>query len=231
VAIMGEDTGIKEGDIVKRTGKIAQVPVGEAVLGRVVDGTGQPIDGKGPIEGAETRRVKWWLRVSSPVKGVHEPCYTGLKAVDGMTPVGRGQRELIIGDRQIGKTPVPSMPSWPRRTPTFTASTWLPARRNPRWPRLWTCWKNTVPWNTPRSFVPPPPTRPPCSTSPPMPECAMGEYFRDKGQHALIIYDDLSKQAAAYRQVSLLLRRPPGREAFPATFSTTIPACWSAPPS
>ena len=101
---MGEDTEIKEGDIVKRTGRIAQVPVGEAVLGRVVDGMGAPIDGKGPIEGAETARVEMVAPGVIARKSVHEPCYTGLKAVDGMTPVGRGQRELIIGDRQIGKT-------------------------------------------------------------------------------------------------------------------------------
>ena len=104
VAIMGEDTEIKEGDIVKRTGRIAQVPVGEPVLGRVVDGMGAPIDGKGPIEGAETARVEMVAPGVIARKSVHEPCYTGLKAVDGMTPVGRGQRELIIGDRQIGKT-------------------------------------------------------------------------------------------------------------------------------
>ena len=106
IAIMGEDIHIKEGDIVKRTGKIAQVPVGEAVLGRVLSGVGEPIDGKGPIEGAETRRVEMVAPGVIARKSVHEPCYTGLKAVDAMTPVGRGQRELIIGDRQIGKTAV-----------------------------------------------------------------------------------------------------------------------------
>ena len=215
VAIMGEDTEIKEGDIVKRTGKIAQVPVGEAVLGRVVDGTGQPIDGKGPIEGAETRRVEMVAPGVIARKGVHEPCYTGLKAVDGMTPVGRGQRELIIGDRQIGKTAV-AIDAILAQKETDVYCIYVASGQK----------KSTVAqvvdvlekhgameYTTVVCAAASDPAT--LQYVAPYAGTAMGEYFRDKGQHALIIYDDLSKQAAAYRQVSLLLRRPPGREAFP----------------
>ncbi len=215
VAIMGEDTEIKEGDIVKRTGKIAQVPVGEAVLGRVVDGTGLPIDGKGPIEGAETRRVEMVAPGVIARKGVHEPCYTGLKAVDGMTPVGRGQRELIIGDRQIGKTAV-AIDAILAQKDTDVYCIYVASGQK----------KSTVAqvvdvlekhgameYTTVVCAAASDPAT--LQYIAPYAGTAMGEYFRDKGQHALIIYDDLSKQAAAYRQVSLLLRRPPGREAFP----------------
>jgi len=215
IAIMGEDIHIKEGDIVKRTGRIAEVPVGEAVLGRVVDGTGLPIDGKGPIEGADTRRVEMVAPGVIARKSVHEPCYTGLKAIDAMTPVGRGQRELIIGDRQIGKTAV-AIDAILAQKDTDVYCIYVACGQK----------KSTVAqvhavlekhgamaYTTIVSA---------CASDPatlqyiaPYAGCAMGEYFRDKGQHALIIYDDLSKQAAAYRQVSLLLRRPPGREAYP----------------
>ncbi|RLD90072.1 MAG: F0F1 ATP synthase subunit alpha [Bacteroidetes bacterium] len=215
IAIMGEDTGIKEGDMVKRTGRIAEVPVGPAVLGRVVDGTGAPIDGKGPIDNSETSRVEMVAPGVIARKGVHEPCYTGLKAVDGMTPVGKGQRELIIGDRQIGKTAC-AVDAILAQKDTDVYCIYVACGQK----------KSTVAqvhavlekhgameYTTIVSA---------CASDPatlqfvaPYAGCAMGEYYMNNGKHALIIYDDLSKQAAAYRQVSLLLRRPPGREAYP----------------
>ncbi len=215
VAVMGEDIHIKEGDMVKRTGRIAEVPVGEAVLGRVVDTTGAPIDGKGPIDAKETRRIEVVAPGVIARKSVHEPCYTGLKAVDGMTPVGRGQRELIIGDRQIGKTAC-AVDAILAQKDTDVYCIYVACGQK----------KSTVAqvaavlekhgameYTTIVSA---------CASDPaslqylaPYAGTSMGEYFRDNGKHALIIYDDLSKQAASYRQVSLLLRRPPGREAFP----------------
>ncbi len=215
VAIMGEDTQIKEGDIVKRTARIAEVPVGEAVLGRVVDATGAALDGKGAIESEHNRRVEMVAPGVIARKSVHEPCYTGLKAVDAMTPVGRGQRELIIGDRQIGKTAV-AIDAILAQKETDVYCIYVACGQK----------KSTVAqvhavlekhgameYTTIVSA---------CASDPatqqflaPYAGCAMGEYYRDSGKHALIIYDDLSKQAAAYRQVSLLLRRPPGREAYP----------------
>jgi len=215
VAIMGEDVTIKEGDIVKRTGKIAQVPVGEAVLGRVLSGVGEPIDGKGPIEGAEIRRVEMVAPGVIARKGVHEPCYTGLKAIDAMTPVGRGQRELIIGDRQIGKTAVAIDAILAQKDTDVYCIYVASGQKKSSVAQVVNILEKhgAMEYTTVIAA---------CASDPatlqylgPYAGTAMGEYFRDKGQHALIIYDDLSKQAAAYRQVSLLLRRPPGREAFP----------------
>jgi F-type H+-transporting ATPase subunit alpha len=215
VAIMGDDTHIKEGDIVKRTKRIAEVPVGEAVLGRVVDATGAPIDGKGPIDAKEFRRVEMVAPGVIARKSVHEPCYTGLKAVDAMTPVGRGQRELIIGDRQIGKTAVAIDAILAQKeTDIYCIYVACGQKKSTVAQVAAVLEKNgAMEYTTIVSA---------CASDPatqqfiaPYAGCAMGEYFRDKGQHALIIYDDLSKQAAAYRQVSLLLRRPPGREAYP----------------
>jgi F-type H+-transporting ATPase subunit alpha len=215
VAIMGEDITIKEGDIVKRTGRIAQVPVGEAVLGRVLSGAGEPIDGKGPIEGAETRRVEMVAPGVIARKSVHEPCYTGLKAVDAMTPVGRGQRELIIGDRQIGKTAVAIDAILAQKDTDVYCIYVASGQKKSSVAQVVNILEKhgAMEYTTVIAA---------CASDPatlqylgPYAGTAMGEYFRDKGQHALIIYDDLSKQAAAYRQVSLLLRRPPGREAFP----------------
>ncbi|MBS3757640.1 MAG: F0F1 ATP synthase subunit alpha [Desulfobacterales bacterium] len=215
IAVMGEDTEIKEGDIVKRTGRIAEVPVGEAVLGRVVSAVGEPIDGKGPIEGAETSRIE---RVAPGVidrKSVHEPCYTGLKAIDAMTPVGRGQRELIIGDRQIGKTAVAVDAILAQKNTDVYCIYVACGQKQATVAQVVSVLEKygAMEYTTVVSA---------CASDPatqqyiaPYAGCAMGEYFRDKGQHALIIYDDLSKQAAAYRQVSLLMRRPPGREAYP----------------
>lgn len=215
IAIMGHGTHIKEGDMVKRTGKIAQVPVGEAVLGRVVDGTGEPIDGKGPIDAKEFSRVEMVAPGVIARKSVHEPCYTGLKAVDAMTPVGRGQRELIIGDRQIGKTAVAIDAILAQKDTDIYCIYVACGQKKSTVAQVVAVLEKygAMEYTTVVSA---------CASDPatlqyiaPYSGCAMGEYFRDKGQHALIIYDDLSKQAASYRQISLLLRRPPGREAYP----------------
>lgn len=215
VAILGEDIHIKEGDIVKRTGRIAEVPVGEEVLGRVIDATGAPIDGKGPIEAKQTRRIEMIAPGVIQRQPVNQPLYTGLKAIDAMTPIGRGQRELIIGDRQIGKTAI-CVDAIIRQKDTgvkcvyvaigqkkSTVAQVVEALRR-HGAMDYTCVVSA------------------CASDPATLQyvaayagCSMGEYFRDNGQDALILYDDLSKQAVAYRQISLLLRRPPGREAFP----------------
>ncbi len=215
VAVLGEVTHIKEGDIVKRTGKIAQVPVGEALLGRVIDATGAPIDGKGPIETTEFRRIEMIAPGVIQRQPVNQPMYTGLKAVDAMTPIGRGQRELVIGDRQIGKTAI-CIDAIIRQKDTGVKCIYVAIGQK----------KSTVaqvvenlrkhgamPYTCVVSA---------CASDPATLQyisafagCSIGEYFRDRKQDALIIYDDLSKQAVAYRQISLLLRRPPGREAFP----------------
>ena len=215
VAIMGDDSAIKEGDIVKRTGRIAEVPVGDAVLGRVVDATGAPLDGKGPIDQSVTSRVEMVAPGVIARKSVHEPCYTGLKAVDAITPVGRGQRELIIGDRQIGKTAVAIDAILAQKdTDIFCIYVACGQKKSTVAQVHAVLEKHGAMEYTTIVAA--------CASDPatqqfvaPYAGCAMGEYYRDKGQHALIIYDDLSKQAAAYRQVSLLLRRPPGREAYP----------------
>ena len=215
VAIMGEDIHIKEGDIVKRTGRIAQVPVGEAVVGRVVTAMGEPLDGKGPIQASEYRRVEMVAPGVIARKSVHEPCYTGLKAIDAMTPVGRGQRELIIGDRQIGKTAIAIDAILAQKDSGIFCIYVACGQKKSSVAQVAAVLEKhgAMAYTTIVAA---------CASDPatlqfiaPYAGCAMGEYFRDKGQHALIIYDDLSKQAAAYRQVSLLLRRPPGREAYP----------------
>ena len=214
-AVLGDVEHIKEGDIVKRTGKIAEVPVGPAMEGRVVDGVGMPIDGLGPIETKETRKIEVIAPGVIARKSVHEPCYTGSKAVDAMTPVGRGQRELIIGDRQIGKTALCVDAIIAQKETDMhciyvaigqkksTVALVVEALRKHGAMEYTTvvaaCASDPAPLQYIAAYA----------------GCAMGEYFRDNGQHALIIYDDLSKQAVAYRQLSLLLRRPPGREAYP----------------
>jgi len=214
-AIMGEDIHIKEGDMVKRTGRIAQVPVGEAVLGRVVSGVGEPLDGKGPIETETYSRVEMVAPGVIARKSVHEPMYTGLKAVDAMTPVGRGQRELIIGDRQIGKTACAIDAILAQKDSDIFCIYVACGQKKSTVAQVHAVLEKAgaMEYTTIVSA---------CASDPatlqylaPYSGCAMGEYFRDKGQHALIIYDDLSKQAVAYRQISLLLRRPPGREAYP----------------
>ena len=215
IAIMGEGVHIKEGDMVKRTGRIAQVPVGEAVLGRVVSGVGEPIDGKGPIDAKEFRRVEMVAPGVIARKSVHEPMYTGLKAVDAMTPVGRGQRELIIGDRQIGKTACAIDAILAQKDSDIFCIYVACGQKKSTVAQVHAVLEKNgaMEYTTIVSA---------CASDPatlqylaPYSGCAMGEYFRDKGQHALIVYDDLSKQAVSYRQISLLLRRPPGREAYP----------------
>lgn len=215
IAIMGEDTGIKEGDMVKRTGRIAEVPVGEEVLGRVVTAVGEPIDGKGPIEAKHFSRVEMVAPGVIARKSVHEPCYTGLKAVDAMTPVGRGQRELIIGDRQIGKTACAIDAILAQKNTDVYCIYVACGQKKSTVAQVVAVLEKygAMEYTTVVAA---------CASDPatlqfiaPYAGCAMAEYFRDNGKHSLIIYDDLSKQAAAYRQVSLLLRRPPGREAYP----------------
>ena len=214
-AILGDVREIEEGDIVKRTGRIAEVPVGPEMEGRVVDGIGQPIDGKGPINAKETRKIEVLAPGVIARKSVHEPCYTGAKAVDAMTPVGRGQRELVIGDRQIGKTALCVDAIIAQKNSGIhciyvaigqkqsTVALVVEALRKFGAMEYTTvvaaCASDPAPMQYVSAFA----------------GCAMGEYFRDKGEHALIIYDDLSKQAVSYRELSLLLRRPPGREAYP----------------
>jgi F-type H+-transporting ATPase subunit alpha len=215
VAVMGDDFDIKEGDMVKRTGRIAEVPVGEAVLGRVLSAVGEPLDGKGPVDAKETRRVEMVAPGVIDRKGVHEPMYTGAKAVDAMTPVGRGQRELVIGDRQIGKTAlVVDAIINQKDTDVYCIYVACGQKKSTVAQVVAALEKHGAMEYTIVIAA--------CASDPatlqyiaPYAGCAMGEYFRDNKMHALIIYDDLSKQAASYRQVSLLLRRPPGREAYP----------------
>ena len=215
VAIMGDDTHIKEGDIVKRTGRIAQVPVGDAVLGRVVSAVGEPIDGKGPIDSKEFRRVEMVAPGVIARKSVHESMLTGLKAVDAMTPVGRGQRELIIGDRQVGKTAIAIDSIISQKGQDVYCIYVASGLKKSTVAQVVAVLEKygAMEYTTVVAA---------CASDPatlqyiaPYAGCAMGEYYRDSGKHSLIIYDDLSKQAAAYRQISLLLRRPPGREAYP----------------
>ncbi|MBA3035931.1 MAG: F0F1 ATP synthase subunit alpha [Desulfobacterium sp.] len=215
IAVMGEVTHIKEGDVVKRTGRIAQVPVGELVLGRVVSAVGEPIDGKGPIDAKEFRRVEMVAPGVIARKSVHESMLTGLKAIDAMTPVGRGQRELIIGDRQIGKTAIAIDSILSQKGQNVYCIYVACGQKKSTVAQVVSVLEKHGAMEYATVVAA-------CASDPatlqyvaPYAGCAMGEYFRDKGQHALIIYDDLSKQAAAYRQVSLLLRRPPVREAYP----------------
>ena len=223
IVIFGSDRDIKEGDIVRRTGEIVEVPIGKELLGRVVDGLGNPIDGKGPIKATQRRRVELKAPGIIPRQSVSEPMQTGLKAIDALVPIGRGQRELIIGDRQTGKTAVAIDTIINQKAQNKAAD-----------PKkhlycIYVCIgqkRSTVAQMVKEleeqgameySIIVA------ATASDPAPMqflaaytgCTMGEYFRDNGLHALVIYDDLSKQAVAYRQMSLLLRRPPGREAYP----------------
>ncbi|WP_447978795.1 F0F1 ATP synthase subunit alpha [Candidatus Nitrospira bockiana] len=213
--LMGEETGIKEGDPVKRTGRIAEVPVGEALVGRVVNAIGQPLDGKGPIKAAQTRR----LEVKAPGvverQSVREPLQTGIKAIDAMIPIGRGQRELIIGDRQTGKTAIAVDTIINQRGQNvFCIYVAIGQKRSTVARVIKTLEEHHA---MEYSIVVSATASDAASLQylAPYAGVAMGEYFRDGGKHALIIYDDLSKHATAYRQLSLLLRRPPGREAYP----------------
>ncbi len=223
VVIFGSDRDIKEGDTVKRTGSIVDVPVGPELLGRVVDALGNPIDGKGPIKAKERRRVDVKAPGIIPRKSVHEPMSTGLKAVDALIPVGRGQRELIIGDRQTGKTAI-VLDTFLNQKPLndgddesqklycvyvavgqkrSTVAQFVKVLEERGALEYSIVVAATASDPAPMQFLAP------------FAGCAIGEYFRDNGKHAVIAYDDLSKQAVAYRQMSLLLRRPPGREAYP----------------
>jgi len=222
VVIFGNDRVIKEGQIVKRSGAIMDVPIGMGVLGRVVDGIGQPIDGKGALDTTERRRVEVKAPGIIPRHSVNEPMQTGLKAVDALVPIGRGQRELIIGDRQTGKTAVaidtiinqrPMHESGDAKAlyciyvavgqKRSTVAQIMKQLEDAGAMKYTTIVAATASDSAPLQFLAP------------YSGCSMGEYFRDNGKHALIIFDDLSKQAVAYRQMSLLLRRPPGREAYP----------------
>ena len=215
VVIFGSDRDIKEGDIVRRTGNIVEVPVGKELLGRVVDGLGNPIDGKGPIKAKATSRIEVKAPGIIPRKSVHEPMQTGLKAVDALVPIGRGQRELIIGDRQTGKTAV-AIDAIINQATTGVKCIYVAIGQKAstvanivRKLEEHDAMQHTIivaataAESAAMQYIAP------------YSGCTMGEYFRDRGQDALIIYDDLTKQAWAYRQVSLLLRRPPGREAYP----------------
>jgi F-type H+-transporting ATPase subunit alpha len=225
IVVLGNDREIQEGDIVKRTGSIVDVPIGEGMLGRVVDALGNPIDGQGPIKSDLRQRIELKAPGIIPRKSVHEPMQTGLKSVDSLVPIGRGQRELIIGDRQTGKTAIaidtiinqksafndPNSDDTKRLFCIYvaigqkrsTVANIVKVLRDHDSLKYTIVVAATASEAAPLQFLAP------------YSGCAIGEYFRDNGKHALIIYDDLSKQAVAYRQMSLLLRRPPGREAYP----------------
>jgi len=215
VALMGESSKIREGDLVRRTGRIIDVPVGEGLLGRVIDALGNPIDGKGPIESSERRRVEIKAPGIVTRKSVAQPLHTGIKCIDSMTPIGRGQRELIIGDRQTGKTAIAIDTIINQRDTDVhciyvaigqkqSTVAQVVAKLSEHDAMEYTtvvaaCASEPAPLQFISAYT----------------GCTVGEWFRDNGKHALIVYDDLSKQAVAYRQLSLLLRRPPGREAYP----------------
>jgi len=215
VALLGNFEEVREGDTVKRTGKIAQVPVGDALIGRVVNALGVPIDGKGPVATTESRKIEVKAPGIIMRKTVHEPMQTGIKAIDSMIPIGRGQRELIIGDRQTGKTAVAVDAIINQRGQNMkcfyvaigqkqsTVAAVVEKLREHGALEYTTIIAATASDPAPLQFLAP------------YTGVTMAEFYRDSGRHALIIYDDLSKQAVAYRQLSLLLRRPPGREAFP----------------
>ena len=223
VVIFGNDRGIKEGDTVKRTGAIVDVPVGKELLGRVVDGLGNPIDGKGPIKSKNRARVDVKAPGIIPRKSVHEPMATGLKAIDALIPVGRGQRELVIGDRQTGKTAIildtflnqaPAHKGTDENDKLYCVYVAIGQKRSTvaQFVKVLEE-RGAMEYSIVVAATASDPA--PMQYLAPFTGCAMGEYFRDNGMHALIGYDDLSKQAVAYRQMSLLLRRPPGREAYP----------------
>ena len=213
--LLGFDSDIKEGDEVKRTGRIMEVPIGPELIGRVVNGLGEPIDGRGPVKTEKFGPIE---RIAPGVidrKSVHEPLQTGIKAIDGMIPIGRGQRELIIGDRQTGKTAVAIDTIINQKGQNVFCIYVAVGQKRSTVARVvktleeHDAMKYTIVVSASASEPAP------MQFIAPYAGCAMGEYFRDNGQHCLIVYDDLSKQAAAYRQLSLLLRRPPGREAYP----------------
>lgn len=223
VVLFGEDRNIREGDIVKRTGRIVDVPVGKALLGRVVDALGNPVDGKGDLKGAERAKVEVKAPGIIPRKSVSEPMQTGIKAIDALVPIGRGQRELIIGDRQTGKTAIAIdtilnqkkiNESGDEKKKLYCIYVAIGQKRSTV-ARLVKILEDhgAMDYTTVVAATASDPA--PLQFLAPYTGCSIGEYYRDNGMHALIIFDDLSKQAVAYRQMSLLLRRPPGREAYP----------------
>ena len=213
--LLGRDDDIKEGDEVKRTGRIMEVPIGPEMVGRVVDGLGQPIDGKGPIKTEKFGPIERTAPGVIDRKSVHEPMQTGIKSIDGMIPIGRGQRELIIGDRQTGKTAVAIDAIINQKGQNMFCIYVAVGQKRSTVARVVKTLEQqgAMEYTIVVSASASDPA--PMQFIAPYAGCAMGEYFRDNGQHCLIVYDDLSKQAAAYRQLSLLLRRPPGREAYP----------------
>ncbi|MBT3185482.1 MAG: F0F1 ATP synthase subunit alpha [Nitrospina sp.] len=213
--LLGRDDNIKEGDEVKRTGRIMEVPIGPEMVGRVVDGLGQPIDGKGPIKTEKFGPIERTAPGVIDRKSVHEPMQTGIKSIDGMIPIGRGQRELIIGDRQTGKTAVAIDAIINQKGQNMFCIYVAVGQKRSTVARVVKTLEQqgAMEYTIVVSASASDPA--PMQFIAPYAGCAMGEYFRDNGQHCLIVYDDLSKQAAAYRQLSLLLRRPPGREAYP----------------
>lgn len=215
VVLLGDPTEIKEGDTVRSTGRIVEIPVGEAMLGRVVDPLGKPIDGKGAIATTEFRDVENKAPGIVKRKSVHEPLQTGIKSIDGMVPIGRGQRELIIGDKQTGKTAV-AIDTILNQKGTGVKCIYVAIGQKRstvaqvvKRLEAYGAMEYTIVVSATAS------DSAPMQYLAPYSGCAMGEYFMEKGEHALIIYDDLSKHAVAYREISLLLRRPPGREAYP----------------
>jgi F-type H+-transporting ATPase subunit alpha len=223
VVVFGDDTGISEGDIVKRTGAIVDVPVGRGLLGRVVDALGEPIDGKGPLTDVTRARVEVKAPGIVPRRSVHEPVQTGLKAIDSLVPIGRGQRELIIGDRQTGKTALAIdavlnqkqiNSSGDEKRKLYCVYVAIGQKRSTVAQIVKTLQDyGALEYSIVVAATASEPA--PLQFIAPYAGCAMGEFFRDNGMHAVMIYDDLSKHAVAYRQMSLLLRRPPGREAYP----------------
>ena len=213
--LMGDDVGIKEGDPVKRTGRIAEIPVGEALVGRVVNAIGQPIDGKGPINSQHSSRIEVVAPGVNTRQSVREPLQTGIKAIDAMIPIGRGQRELIIGDRQTGKTAIAVDTIINQKgLGVFCIYVAVGQKRSTVARVVKTLEENhAMEYSMVVAATASDPA--PMQFLAPFAGAAIGEYFRDNGKHALIVYDDLSKHAVAYRQLSLLLRRPPGREAYP----------------
>ncbi len=215
VVLLGETSLVKEGDPVKGTGKIVEVPVGDELIGRVVDALGEPIDGKGPINSKENRPVEWMAPGVVDRQPVSEPLQTGLKAVDSMIPIGRGQRELIIGDRQTGKTAIALDTIINQKGGDVVCIYVAIGQKSSTVAQVVQTLEEhgameyTIVVNAPASAAAP------LQFLAPYAGCAMGEHFLYNGRHALCVYDDLSKHATAYRQMSLLLRRPPGREAFP----------------
>ena len=214
-AILGEQQAIKEGDEVRRTGRIAEVPVGEALLGRVVNALGQAVDGKGPIKTKDTRRIEIKAPGIIVRQGVKEPLQTGIKAIDAMIPIGRGQRELIIGDRQTGKTAVAVDTIINQRGGDVQCFYVAIGQKQSTVAQVVDKLTRHGAMDYTTVVIAGASDPAPMQFIAPYTGCSMGEYFRDSGRHALVIYDDLSKQATAYRQLSLLLRRPPGREAYP----------------